>query len=285
MTTLHPLTQPLLSSRHGPSALPPSEPCRTRLVDSRFDVEADVREITSGAREALRPAQVHGEFRAAPPPLHGEPRVPAEVAPRTGARQRLATGTAAPGAVIGERAEQADGPARRAAPPCDRREKQEHERDRANDGDQHDREHRRGQADRASEEVLANRTARKRRARRTRWFWRDPALCRHRTFGTRRGRARITRSPQPIDTHRASPAEPYVGDGRRRRSSSSIRSRISMRPATRARRWFGQDCWTMIRRSRSPRPRRSPQRRRLRARADRGTRARPSRDRRNATRP
>jgi hypothetical protein len=110
---------------------------------------------------------------------------------------RLATGTAAPGAVIGERAEQADAPARRAAPPGDRGEEQEHERDRANDGDQHDREHRRSQADRASEEMLANRTARKRRARRTRWFWRDLALCRHRTLVTRRGRARITRSPSP----------------------------------------------------------------------------------------
>jgi hypothetical protein len=112
---------------------------------------------------------------------------------------RLATGTGAPGAVIGERAEQADGPARRAAPPGDRGEEQEHERDRANDGDQHDREHRRSQADRASEEMLANRTARKRRALRTRWFWRDLALRRHRTPCTRRGRARITRSPVPPD--------------------------------------------------------------------------------------
>src|SRR5665213_1953232 len=110
---------------------------------------------------------------------------------------RLATGTAAPGAVIGERAEQADGTAGRAAPPGDRGEEQEQERDRANDGDEHDREHRRSQAGRASEEMLANRTARKRRALRTRWFWRELAPRRHRTLVTRRGRARITRSPSP----------------------------------------------------------------------------------------
>lgn len=103
-----------------------------------------------------------------------------------------ATGTAAPGAVTGERAEQADGPARRAAPPGDRGEEHEHERDRTNDGDQHDREHRRSQAARTSEEMLENRTAGKRRARRTRGFWRERALGRHRTLGTRRRHARIT---------------------------------------------------------------------------------------------
>ena len=112
-------------------------------------------------------------------------------------RSALTTGTVAPGAVIGQRAEHAHGPARRAAPPGDRGEKQEQERDRANDGDQHDREHGYSQANRASEEMLVNRTARKRRALRTRWFWRDLALGRHRTLVSRRGRARITRSPSP----------------------------------------------------------------------------------------
>jgi hypothetical protein len=46
--------------------------------------------------------------------------------------------------VIGERA---DDPARRAASPGEHGHRQEHERDRTNDGDEHDREDRRGQAD------------------------------------------------------------------------------------------------------------------------------------------
>ena len=58
-----------------------------------------------------------------------------------GRNDRSATGTAAPLAVIGERAEQADRPARRAAAPGDRGKGQERKRDRANDRDQDDREH------------------------------------------------------------------------------------------------------------------------------------------------
>ena len=74
----------------------------------------------------------------------------------------LAAGTAVPGAVIGERAEQADGPARRAAAPGEHGYEQEHERDRPDDGDEHDRDDRRGQTDCTSEEMLAYRTTRKR---------------------------------------------------------------------------------------------------------------------------
>jgi hypothetical protein len=77
---------------------------------------------------------------------------------------RLAARTVVPGVVIGECAEQADGPARRAASPGEQGHEQQHERDRADDGDEHDREDRRGQADCASEEMLAYRTARKGRA-------------------------------------------------------------------------------------------------------------------------
>ena len=78
--------------------------------------------------------------------------------------RRLSAGTVVPGVVVGERAEQTEGPACRAASPGEHSHEQEHERDRANDSGEHDREDRRGQTDCASDAMLAYRAARKRAA-------------------------------------------------------------------------------------------------------------------------